>query len=238
MITLYTFGPHFGLPDPSPFVTKTEIHLKMAGLPYRTDTTGFNKAPKGKLPYINDNGKIIADSSLIRIHLEQRHGVDFDKTLSNEQRAAMWSVEKMCEEHLYWAIVRSRWVEDQNFDKGPRVFFDRAPAPIRPIVIRAVRRGVRKAMRGQGLGRHTPDELDMLAARDIDALAVLLGAKPWFGGDEPCGADASIWAHVANALCPHFDGALRTNSERHANLQAYARRGFDRWFPQLKPVSA
>jgi len=37
MITLYSFGPGFGLPDPSPFVTKAEVLLKMAELPYRTD---------------------------------------------------------------------------------------------------------------------------------------------------------------------------------------------------------
>src|SRR5919197_2337340 len=30
MITLYNFGPGFGLPDPSPFVTKAETLLKMA----------------------------------------------------------------------------------------------------------------------------------------------------------------------------------------------------------------
>ena len=46
MITLYTFGPAFGLPDPSPFVMKAEVLLKMADLPYRVDTTGFRKAPK------------------------------------------------------------------------------------------------------------------------------------------------------------------------------------------------
>ena len=39
MITLYTFGPAFGLPDPSPFVMKAEVLLKMAGLPYRTDAS-------------------------------------------------------------------------------------------------------------------------------------------------------------------------------------------------------
>ena len=33
MITLYGFGPLFGLPDPSPFVLKTMTQLKMAGLP-------------------------------------------------------------------------------------------------------------------------------------------------------------------------------------------------------------
>ena len=64
MITLYTFGPAFGLPDPSPFVTKAEVLLKMAGLPYRMDTKGFRKAPKGKLPYIRDGEDIIADSTL------------------------------------------------------------------------------------------------------------------------------------------------------------------------------
>ena len=60
MLTFYAFGPGFGLPDPSPFVTKAEVLLKMAGVPYRKDTTGFNKAPKGKLPYIEDGGVHVA----------------------------------------------------------------------------------------------------------------------------------------------------------------------------------
>ena len=66
MITLYSFGPGFGLPDPSPFVTKVEALLKMAKLPYRMDTTGFTKAPKGKLPYIEDDGVTVSDSTFIR----------------------------------------------------------------------------------------------------------------------------------------------------------------------------
>src|SRR5580692_4763877 len=32
MLTLYGFGPAFGLPDPSPFVMKSEVQLKMAGI--------------------------------------------------------------------------------------------------------------------------------------------------------------------------------------------------------------
>lgn len=64
MITLYGFGRNFGLPDPSPFVTKAEVLLKMSGLTFQRDDTGFNKAPKGKLPYIDDNGTIIADFDL------------------------------------------------------------------------------------------------------------------------------------------------------------------------------
>jgi hypothetical protein len=91
MITLYSFGPGFGLPDPSPFVTKAEVLLKMAELPYRTDTTGFKKAPKGKLPYIDDEGKIIADSTFIRWHLEKKYNIDFDRALNPEERAIAWA---------------------------------------------------------------------------------------------------------------------------------------------------
>ena len=41
MITLFTYGPMFGLPDPSPFCMKAEILLKMAGLPYKLDAHGI-----------------------------------------------------------------------------------------------------------------------------------------------------------------------------------------------------
>jgi hypothetical protein len=53
MITLESFGPAFGLPDPSPLVTKVEMLLKMAGLPYAVETSGF-KGAEGK-PYIVDS---------------------------------------------------------------------------------------------------------------------------------------------------------------------------------------
>ena len=50
MITLYTFGPRWGLPDPSPFVMKAEVLLKMAGVSYEKSVQPDpRKAPKGKL---------------------------------------------------------------------------------------------------------------------------------------------------------------------------------------------
>ncbi len=140
MITLYTFGLAFGLPDPSPFVTKVEVLLKMAGLPYRTDTAGFRQAPKGKLPYIDDDGERVADSTFIRWHLENKYRIDFEKGLSPEQRAVAWAFEKMAEDNLYWALVDARWVDDANFAKGPKQFFRKIPAPVRPFLIAFIRR--------------------------------------------------------------------------------------------------
>src|SRR4029077_5478128 len=40
MITLYGAGEGFGLPEVSPYVTKTEVQLKMAGLGYAKAKAG------------------------------------------------------------------------------------------------------------------------------------------------------------------------------------------------------
>ena len=81
MITLYKFGPAFGLPDPSPFVTKADMLLKLAGLDFQVNNEGYKNAPKGKLPYIDDDGELVADSSFIRWHIEKKYGFDFDAGL-------------------------------------------------------------------------------------------------------------------------------------------------------------
>ena len=99
MITLYTFGPKFGLPDPSPFCMKALVLLKMAGLEYKTAPADLKKAPKGKAPYMDDNGTLIADATFIRFHLEKTRGVDFDKGLSDAERATAWAFEKLVEDH-------------------------------------------------------------------------------------------------------------------------------------------
>ena len=238
MITLFTFGPHFGLPDPSPFVTKAEVLLKMSGLPYRTDQGGFRRAPKGKLPYIEDAGTLVADSTFIRWHLEKKYGVDFDKGLSAPERATTWAFEKLCEEHLYWAVLESRWMNDRNFDRGPRQFFNVAPAPVRPFVIALVRRQVRARLKGQGFGRHSRAEIEQLAAHDLDALATFLGDKPHLMGNTPCGADATVFAFIAGTLCPLFESPIYASAARHANLVAYRDRGMAKWFPDFLQSAA
>lgn len=237
MITLYSFGPAFGLPDPSPFVTKAETLLKMTGRPYRTDTNGFNKAPKGKLPYIDDDGVRIGDSTFIRWHLETKYHVDFDRGIDAEQRAIAWAFEKMVEDHFYWTVVDARWVNDANFRKGPIAFFQRVPAPLRPMVIALVRRQVRKSLRAHGIGRHSPDEIVRLAVRDVDSIADYLGSKPYFMGNEPTGVDATMFAFVAGVLCPQFETPIRTATERHDNLRRYVGRMTARYYPELEEIA-
>jgi len=230
MITLYTFGPYFGLPDASPFVIKAMLLLKFAGLAYSEDRGGFGKAPKGKLPYINDGGLVVADSTFIRFHIEKKHGFDFDSGLDAAQKATAWTIEKMCEEHLYWALVASRWIYGANFAKGPAQFFKVVPMPFRPIIQRLIRRKVKKALKSQGFGRHTSGEQAELAIADIKALATLIGDKAFVMGEKPCAADATVFAFVASFLAPVFETPIRTAVERHANLIGYRDRILRRYF--------
>jgi glutathione S-transferase len=233
MITLYTFGPAFGLPDPSPFVMKAEVLLKMAGLPYEAHPKGRRGAPKGKLPYIDDDGERIADSTLIRWHIENKYGVDFDGNLNSEERAVAWTAERMLEDHLYWAVVDAHWCDDRNFRNGPAQFFRGIPWPLRGLAESIMRRRIASRLKAHGLGRHSQQEIAALAARDIDALAALLADQPYLMGKQPCGADATAFAFVAALLCPHFNSVTRTATERQPNLVAYSVRMMREFYPAI-----
>ena len=231
MIKLATFGALFGLPDASPFVVKADVLLQLSGVPFEKMPGDIRKAPKGKLPYIDDGGAIIPDSTFIRFHLEKKYGVDFDKSLSPYQRGVAWAVEKMLEDQLYWVIINERWLNDANFAKGPAIFFKPIPAPIRGLIVRSVRKGLRRTVHGQGLGRHTQAEINQLAARIIESVANVLGENEYLMGSTPCGADATVYAFMGGILNPYFESATRPLVLQHKNIVAYCERMKQRFHP-------
>ena len=209
MIVLYGFGPGFGLPEISPFVTKTEVQLKMAGLSYRKERAMPPASPKGQLPFIEDDGVKVADSTFIRAHIEQKYGFDFDAGLDQPQRAQAWAFERMIEHHVYWALVGARWVDPDNFAKGPAHFFDGAPADRREKLREDAQFRVAENYLLSGLGRHAPDEDVDLAQRSLLALSVQLGDRPYLMGEKPCGMDATAFGALAGILTPFFSSPLR-----------------------------
>ncbi len=231
MIKLYGSGPYFGLPDASPFVTKAEMLLKLAKLPYETAKMSFSKAPKGKIPYIEDDGLILGDSTFIRFHIETKYGIDFNAGYAARDLAIAWAAEKMIEDHLYWVAVSDRWLDQANFDRGPAEFFLMAPAPVRPFVKAMVRRQVRKALHGQGMGRHTEAERAELSKRGIEAVAAIMGDNRYVLGDRVCGADATVYAFLLGAVCPMFRSEIRRHAEAQPNLVDYVKRMTAEFYP-------
>jgi glutathione S-transferase len=233
VITLYGFGPGFGLPEISPFVTKTEVQLKMAGLVYVKEKAKPTASPKGQLPYIQDGAEAIADSTFIRAHIEGKYGFDFDAPLNLQQRAQAWAFERMIEHHVYWALISARWVNPENFAKGPAHFFDGAPAHMREKLREDAQFRVAENYLISGLGRHAPDEDVDLAVRSLLALSVQLGDKSYLIGETPCGTDATAFAALAGILTPFFISSLRERAGQFNNLIAYVDRMMGQYYPEF-----
>ena len=233
MITLYGFGAGFGLPEISPFVTKTEVQLKMAGLDYCKRKAMPPASPKGQLPYIDDEAETIADSTFIRAHIEGKYGFDFDAPLSLQARAQAWAFERMIEHHVYWALVGARWVACENFTKRPAHFFDAVPEHRREKIREDAQFRVAENYLLSGLGRHAPDEDVDLAMRSLFALSVQLGDKPFLMGDAPCGTDATAFGALAGILTPYFNSPLRERTEHFGNLTAYVDRMMLQYYPDF-----
>jgi glutathione S-transferase len=229
MITLYGAGEGFGLPEISPYVTKTEVQLKMAGLAYEKVKGRREDSPKGQAPYIDDGGARIADSTFIRGYVERTYGIDFDEGLSPEQRATAWAIERMMENHFCWVASQARWLDPVNFAKGPAQFFDGAPEGVREAVQAEVARRVQGA-----IGRHSELEMVALAVRSLAAVAAILGDKPFLFGKRPCGADATVFAMLAAVLTPHFDSELKRRTEGFGTLVAYVDRLMARFYPEFE----
>lgn len=232
MITLYGLGAGFGLPEISPFVTKTEVQLKMAGLPYRKQRAMPSESPKGQLPFIDDDGERVADSTFIRAHLERKYGFDFDAGLDSLQRAQMWACERMIESHIYWAVAGARWVVQENFDKGPTHFFDGVPEHLREKAREDAQFQVAQNYRLSGLGRHAPDGDVGLAKHSLSALSVQLGGKLYLTGNQPCGTDATAFGMLAGLFTPFFDSDMRRMALQFSNLVDYVERMMELFYPE------
>ncbi len=237
-ITLFGAGPGFGLPEVSPYVTKTIVQLKMAGLAYDFEGAMPSDSPKGQVPFIEDSGRRIADSTFIRGHVEATYGVDLDAGLAPAERAQAWAIERMIENQLGWTAAWFRFFDEANFEKGPAHWFDWAPQEMRPKLKADLLDQVAINLKAVGVGRHTPDEIVELGTRSLWALSTLLGDKAFLMGDKATSVDAIAFATLAQILTPWFDSPLRRRCEGFANLVAYVDRMMARFFPDFAWTAA
>jgi glutathione S-transferase len=205
----------------------------MAGLAYVKEKAKPTASPKGQLPYIQDGAEAIADSTFIRAHIEGKYGFDFDAPLNLQQRAQAWAFERMIEHHVYWALIGARWVNPENFAKGPAHFFDGAPAHMREKLREDAQFRVAENYLISGLGRHAPDEDVDLAVRSLLALSVQLGDKSYLMGETPCGTDATAFGALAGVLTPFFISSLRERAGQFNNLIAYVDRMMGQYYPEF-----
>jgi len=211
---------------------KVENYLRMARIPYEIAPNASHfKAPKRKLPYIRDSGKIVADSSFIIEYLKSAYGDPLDARLTALENAQALALRRMMEENLYWTIVYARWMVPQGWKMTRAEFFKPVPVLLRRPISALARRGVARQLWGQGMGRHSAEEVYHIGNIDIIALAEFLGGKPFFMGENPTSLDATAYAFLANIILVPLDSALKQHALKCPHLEAYCQRMRARYYP-------
>jgi glutathione S-transferase len=237
-LEVFQFPRMLGVPNLSPFCCKLETWLRIAQIPYEVvDTRDPRKAPRRKLPFIEDGGTRIADTSLIIDHLVKTRGVDPDAKLDARQRAVALLVQRTLEEHYAFILAYTHLLREEGTRyTGAR--FDAVPKLIRPLVVRTVRKHIEDMLWQQGILRHSHGDIMEAAIRDWRAVLAMMSDGPFFFGDEPTTVDAIVFATLATTVLTPIESPIRDFLRAQPGCIAYAERMRDRFFPELAAASA
>jgi len=235
-IKLFQFPRMFAIPNLSPFCCKLETWLRIAGIPYESvDTSDPRKGPKGKLPFIEDAGVRIADTSIIVDHLVKTRGVDPDARLDASQRATALLVQRTLEEHFAFVVAYTHLVRDEGL-QYTCARFDPVPSIIRPLVIHTVQRQIKKLLWYQGILRHSDGEIIDSGLQDWRAVLAVMSDGPFFFGDEPTGVDAIVFGALATSVLTPIESPIRDFLSSQPECVAYTERMRMRFFPELATI--
>lgn len=232
MIQLHQYPAIWGLPSLSPFCIKVEMFLRKQNIPYRTVVEkNPARGPKGKMPFIQDGKLVIPDSSFILQHLSAKRNVD-DK-IGPKEKAHALAFQRMIEEHLYFVLLYSRWVDPVGWEVIKRDFVSLFPPLTGLPFLHFLRSRLQMQAYQQGLGRHTQSEVYELGRLEIQALAEFLGEKSYFLGEEFSSLDATAYAFLITILKQPIASELQCEVLRHANLVEYCCREEALCFPDF-----
>lgn len=235
MIILHTTPSLWGLPSISPACMKLETWLRMAGIPYRRNQDlNLSLAPKGKIPFIEAGGAFIGDSTLIVHRLQQRAGIDLDRTLTLEQQAIALAFRRMLKEHTYWGLVHTRYGIESNWQKYrwvmAQMLAPNTPEEVWQPIVENLRKHFLNQLYQQGLGRHQEQEICQLIIADLQALSTFLADRPYFMGSQPTTLDATVYAHIGNLIQPPFDSTIVDTARNLTNLCQHCDRMTQQFF--------
>jgi glutathione S-transferase len=199
-IKLYQFGPVTGRESGSPFCVKMHYALRYKRLPFEAVNLGnpsqvkkYN--PRGKLPVLGYDGKLIPDSTDAVRYVEERNPEPRLYPTDERERAHALMMEDWADESLYWHIVYENWLIDDQFDKFAAEVLTSIPAPLRPLVKIIARRGSRANLVGQGLGRLKPEEHRKMLWDSLDWLNSIADGG-FLCSKDPSIADVAVAAQI------------------------------------------
>ncbi len=197
MLTLYSYPPLFGVADNNGYGLKVFAFLKVAGVPFQhVHLFDASAAPRGQLPYIDDDGGTVSDSDTILAHLTASRQLTIDAELTATERDENLLFSRLLDD-LYWVMSFSRWKDERFWPAFRDALLAEHPS-LDVAGLDKARQYNFQRYAAQGIGRFEPDAA---YARGLDDLALLARRVPQEGfvhGPRPTSADAAIYGFLTN----------------------------------------
>lgn len=217
-----TYAPSLGH-----FVVKLETYLRIAKIPYEPSYDKDIGGPKHKIPWIEYNGVVMADSQLIMNFLNKEFNVDLNKHLSPRERATAWAIQKWLEEFTYWLNLYTCWWI--RLDDMFNVYTHKMPS----LAKYYLKSNGKKGFYTIGVGRHSNEEVEEMMKHDLRMLSELLVDKKFFMGDQPTELDCAAFGQLSQIRwhTPDTCPGKTLMKEKLKNLMDFCDRIKDLYWP-------
>lgn len=211
----------FGLPDNNPFGLKVETFLRMTKIEFEAwNILDTKDAPRGQLPYIEDNGKIITDSNYIIYYLSDKFQITWDNDLTSQQKTSQFLLTRMLDNHLYWVMSYSRWQDERYWPLFKAEFLRQFPDVPDAVVENAKQKNLEK-YRYHGIGRYDQKDIYQSGIDDLSAITSMLGKNDFIFGDKPHTVDAICYGFLANIFYFEIETPLKDFIKKETPLKNY-----------------
>jgi glutathione S-transferase len=227
MLKLYSYPTLFGVADNNGYGLKVFAFLRLTGIPFHHEHIfDASSAPRGQLPYIDDDGEIIGDSETILAHLVRKYRLTIDDGLTAAQRDTSLLITRMLDD-LYWVMSYSRWKDERYWPAFRDALMREHPRLTKEGLLKAKEFNHQRYYY-QGIGRYEPDAAMARGLADLRVLADLIPASGFVHGDKPTSVDAGIYGFIANIYFYDIDTPLKQFVVAHDNIVRHCRAIHDR----------
>jgi glutathione S-transferase len=193
----------------SPFCDKIRRALNWKGLPYTVHEVPLLEAlttlkkvnPIGKVPALEVDGRVVADSTDIAYYLEERWPEPPLLPRDPAERALCHFLEDWADESLYFYEMRLRFTFARNRARWTAALLEHDNALVRSTFPPIVARAVRKQCEAQGMGRKPEAMVLRDVDRHLEALTGWLAGKTWLVGSALSLADLAVFAQLRCIDC-------------------------------------
>ncbi|GMT14508.1 hypothetical protein PFISCL1PPCAC_5805, partial [Pristionchus fissidentatus] len=195
MVYLYQFPRSPFVPNLSPFCLKVETYLRIKNIKYEVIEGFLERSEKGKLPFIELNGRQIPDSGIIISKLEKHF--ECEDKLIDEEKAVARAIDRMLDGSTLHAIQLDRLVKNSHLFASRAVSGLPLPGFITDRIGERMAKVMGQRMRGV-LGKLSDDEIREVLKKDLKAIDSIIGSKRFMFGDVPTATDCSVFGHIAS----------------------------------------